>query len=88
MYCILAKYTVADQIVKIRYSRHIFIGGFTTVTKKSANPDIRRRLGRLHVCCDVRNACNSYSTNSDNVPQMTLVICDERFLRCCFVVVS
>ena len=49
MYCILTKYTVADQTLKFGGS-HIFLGGFTAVTKNSANPDIRRRLGRLLMC--------------------------------------
>jgi len=48
MYCILTKYTVADQMLKFG-GRHIFLGGFTAATRYSANPDVRRRrLGRLH----------------------------------------
>jgi len=43
MYCILTKYTVADQMLKFG-GGHIFLGGFTEATKNSANPDIRRRL--------------------------------------------
>ena len=39
MYCILTKYTVADQMLKFG-GGHIFLGGFTAAgDKKSANPD-------------------------------------------------
>jgi len=46
MYCILTKYTVVDLVLNFG-GCHMFLGGFTTATKNSANPDIRRRLGRL-----------------------------------------
>ena len=46
MYCILTKYTVADQMLKFGGGR-TFLGKFTAATKNSANPDVRRRLGRL-----------------------------------------
>jgi len=46
MYCILTKYTVADQMLKFG-GGHIFLGGFTAATENSANADIRRRLRRL-----------------------------------------
>jgi len=46
MYGILTQYTVVDQMLKF-VGGHVFFGGFTVATKKSANPDIRRRLGRL-----------------------------------------
>jgi len=46
MYCILTKYMVADQMLKFG-SGHMFLSGFTAVTRNSDNPYIRRRLGRL-----------------------------------------
>jgi len=54
MYCILTKYTVADQILKFS-GGHTFLGGFTAASKNSPNPDIRRRLGRLRFNDDIRH---------------------------------
>ena len=48
MYCILTKYTVDDQTLKFG-DGHVFLGGFTAATENSADPDIRRRLGRLRI---------------------------------------
>jgi len=52
MYCILTKYTVVDQMLK-SCGGHTFLSGFTGATKSSANPDIRRRIGRLVCLCVV-----------------------------------
>jgi len=37
---------------------HVFLGGFTAVTKNLANPDIRRQLGRL--VCNVCDRLDQY----------------------------
>ena len=46
MFCILTKYTVADQMLKFGGSR-VISRQIYGVHKNSANPDIRQPLGRL-----------------------------------------